>query len=71
MRVFQPSSTGLAEAVFQVTQTIITHFCLIITSLISVTTVKVALLSHIFTSLLRRYYTLLRLLLHHYCLLLL
>ena len=41
-------------------------FCFIITSLSPVMTVIMALLLHIFTSLLRHYYVLIRLLLHHY-----
>ena len=60
-----------AEAEFRVNQTIITHFCVIITSLLPVMTVIMALLLHIFTSLLRHYYALIHLLLHRYYLLLL
>ena len=57
-----------AEAGFRVNQTIITHFCVIITSLVCVMTVIMALLLYIFTSLLC---ALIRLLLHCYYLLLL
>ena len=60
-----------AEAGFRVNQTIITHFGVIITSLLRVMTVIMALVLHIFASLLRHYYALIRLLLHHYYLLLL
>ena len=58
------------EAGFQINQTIITHFCVIITSLLRVMKVIMGLLLHIFT-LLHHNYVLICLLLHHYYLLLL
>ena len=61
-----------AEAGFRVKQAIFTHFYVIITSLLPVITVMMALLLHIFASLLRHYNVLNHYyLLHHYYLLLL
>ena len=60
----------LAKAGFLVKKAIITHFYNIITSLLPVITIMMALLLHIFASLLRHCYILIRLLLHHYYLLL-
>ena len=54
------------EAGFRVNQTIITHFYVIFTSLLSVMTVIMVLLLHIFATLLRHYYVLIRMVLHHY-----
>ena len=61
-----------AVAGFRVKQAIFTHFYVIITSLLPVITVMMALLLHIFASLLRHYNVLNHYyLLHHYYLLLL
>ena len=60
-----------AEAWFRVNLMIITHFCVIITSLLPAMTAIMALLLHIFMSLLHHYHTFIRLIFLSYYLLLL